>query len=90
MNGGKVPSSLKLVKTMPVYKGKGTKLDCNSYRSISLLLCTSKMKSEKNFDKRLPHRYEFRQNRSTAGVITIFWDIQLTIMFLSNLIGPLY
>jgi hypothetical protein len=77
---GNIPDSLKLAEIKPIYKGKGSKLDCQNYRPISLLPSISKILEKIIYNRLLEYlennnlldenQYGFRKNRSTIDAIT--------------------
>lgn len=76
---GTYPQMLKKAQVIPIYKNKGTKMECSNYRPISLLSPLNKI-FEKMLYQRIndyfvkfqlfsPHQYGFRKNTSTSHAI---------------------
>ena len=86
-NSGKYIDILKISKTIPTYKNKGSKLECNNYRPISLLSNINKI-FEKIMYKRLydflehnncifRNQFGFRAHHSTIhALISITEDVR--------------
>lgn len=80
INKGEIPKSLKIAEIRPIYKGKGTKLECQNYRPISLLPSISKILEKIIYNRLLEYletnniidenQYGFRKKRSTVDAIT--------------------
>ena len=79
MKTGIYPDSLKIAQVIPIYKNKGPKDDCSSYRPISILSQINKI-FEKLIKNRLMaflekhkvlsnHQFGFRKNNSTAFAV---------------------
>ena len=80
INEGTVPTKLKLAEIRPIYKGKGSKKECNNYRPISILPSISKILEKIVYERLInfilknnildENQYGFRKNRSTIDAIT--------------------
>ena len=79
MKNGVYPDSLKIAQVIPIYKNKGSKDECSSYRPISILSQINKV-FEKLIKSRLmafldkykvlsEHQFGFRKNNSTSFAI---------------------
>lgn len=98
---GTFPDYLKHAIVTPIYKGKGSRYDANSYRPISTLPLLSKLFEKILHNKMTCHietnsllndrQFGFRKNRSCQSALSVFTaDIHSAISKKSSKLGALY
>lgn len=91
-----VPKGMKVAKVLPLYKSKGSRSSCNSYRPISILPVFSKV-FEKIINLQLqnhlqlhniisPTQYGFQRNKGTLDALIQFANQSLAALNYSNVI----